>query len=233
MPCLKTKTNIYYEPIHKKIYRFNIVRFNEVIYVHWSQAAILFGLSKKIFKFHLLQKLTETKKSDLYFKTFDFNDDTEQLFDSVQNDFGIDLDAIDEASKLFMLKFFRLYEIAADFLDEEYSNTLQQFIINNKVTGNQANPDLVAEYEKYMSQEACRSEISTTSSKVTLSIASQMDSLNLNDSQKITFFINELKKFKKKLAFYEQEKETEKIDRVKEKIKFCEDKLEALIEKLS
>jgi len=101
----------YFEPNINKLYELHIVRskLSESLYVHWSEVAVLMNLNKKIFKNHLISLVENNKKSkkDIYVEIFEFNDENLLLFDLIHYDFKINLDNINETSKLYMLKYQR------------------------------------------------------------------------------------------------------------------------------
>lgn len=225
---LKTKVVVYFDPDKKKIYRLNLIDVNKVIYVHWTQVAILFGLSKNVFKEILKLRIKEHDSSldDLYVKIFILSDQNNELFDTIQNDFNIDLESIDETEELFMLKFYQLYIIASDMLDEEYSKSLETFITNNKVTGKNVNPQLFEEYKKHFNS-GCTSEKSLESkdSIKTDSLANIMcDSSRVSVSD----LMNIISMLKTSLIFYEENQNVIKIQKTKAKISFYEKKLNEL-----
>jgi hypothetical protein len=127
---------------------------NETIYVHWTQVASLFAISKRVFKDSLKRYVKENYNSETsYVEVFEKNDQNEELFEIVDETIKIGLKSINEKSELFLLKFYSLYEIADDLLDEENSQRLQNFVINCKVSGNNVNPELLAAYNSFLNDD--------------------------------------------------------------------------------
>jgi hypothetical protein len=103
------KLNTYFEPNNNKSYDLHIIRSktSNNIYVHWTEVAVLLGLTKKIFKNHLISLVDTNKitKKEIYVEVFEFNDENLILFELIHYDFNINLDNINETTKLFMLNY--------------------------------------------------------------------------------------------------------------------------------